>query len=319
MNSPSVSTRGGTPSTPGDTPARVSRQDVRVVSAKKSVGTRLVEIWRYRELLVSLVRKELKVKYKGSVLGFAWSMLNPALTLAIFYIVFQVLLPNGIPTFAIFLLSGLLVWNVFSQSLAAAVGSVSGNGAIVKKVAFPREVLPLAAVGAALFNGLLQSIVMVLGLLFFQHEPSWGYLCLLPVAVAVLTLLSASLGIFLAAVNVKFRDTQHLLDVALSLWFWLTPIVYQLGGRISKGLEDNNLGWLYFANPVTPIVLTFQRAFYNDRDPVNEKGEIVNVLPHYDLSWYLTHLGIVALVSTVILFIGLRVFGKLEGNFAEEL
>jgi ABC-2 type transport system permease protein len=299
--------------------SRTARQDVNVVSARKPISTRLKEIWRYRQLLVSLVRKELKVKYKGSALGFAWSLLNPAFTLTIYFVVFTYLLPNNVPQFAIYLLSGLLVWNIFSQSLAGAVGSVTGNAAIVKKVSFPREILPLASIGAALFNGLLQSIVMVIALVAMWHQPSFEYFALLPVAVLVLTLLSSAIGILLAAVNVKFRDTQHLLEVALSLWFWLTPIVYNLGGRIANGLKDHDLGWLYFANPVTPIVLSFQRAFYSTDPKIDVDGVMTSVVPNYDLGWYLTHLGIVAAISMVIMWIALSVFGKLEGNFAEEL
>jgi ABC-2 type transport system permease protein len=131
--------------------------------------------------------------------------------------------------------------------------------------------------------------------------------------------LSSAIGIFLAAVNVKFRDTQHLLDVALSLWFWLTPIVYNLGGRIAKGLKDHDLGWLYFANPVTPIAVTFQRAFYSTDPKIDLDGVMTSVVPDYSLGWYLTHLGIVAALSLLFMWLALSVFGKLEGNFAEEL
>src|SRR5436190_23359464 len=154
--------------------SRVERHaPIRVVSARVNLRRRLAELWRYHELFVGLVRKELKVKYKESILGFLWSMLNPALYLVVFYIVFQVILGSGIPQFAIFLLSGLLVWNLFSSALPAATGSVVGNAAIVKKVAFPREILALATVGAALVHFFLQSIVLLLALAFFQHAPAW--------------------------------------------------------------------------------------------------------------------------------------------------
>src|SRR5207248_4697248 len=129
-----------------------ARPPFRVVSARINLRQRFRDIWAYRELLGGLVRKELKVKYKNSVLGFLWSMLNPALYLVVFYVVFQLILKNGIPQFAIFLLAGLLVWNLFSTALPGATGSVVGNSGLVKKVAFPREVLALSSVGAALVH-----------------------------------------------------------------------------------------------------------------------------------------------------------------------
>lgn len=282
--------------------------------------TRLREIWRYRQLLLSLVRKELKVKYKDSILGFAWSMLNPAFTLTIYYVVFQLILKNGIPVFAIYLLSGLLVWNLFSNALAGATGSIVGNGAIVKKVSFPREVLPLASVGAALFNFVLQLVVMVIGLVLLGHMPSATFLLLVPLALAVLTLLATALGVFLSAVNVRFRDTQHLLELVLTAWFWATPIVYPFL-LITDELERKGwLSWLPFLNPITPITLTFQRAFYNLLTPLNTNGTaVVRVLPSEPISWYLWHLGLVGLLGAVLLCGALVVFGRLEGNFAEEL
>src|SRR3954447_22061689 len=118
-----------------------------VVRPSMSARERLKRIVDRRELLVGMVRNELKIKYKNSVLGFAWSLLNPLLYLVVFYIAFQKILQAGIPNFAIWLLSGLLVWNLFSTGLGGATGSVVGNSALVKKVSFPREILPLAAVG----------------------------------------------------------------------------------------------------------------------------------------------------------------------------
>lgn len=300
--------------------ARDARQEVRVLSARKSVPSRIADIWRYRELLLSLVRKELKVKYKNSILGFAWSMLNPAFTLTVYYVVFQLVLGSGIPRFAIYLLSGLLVWNFFSNALAGATGSVTGNAAIVKKVSFPREVLPLASVGAAAFNFFLQLIVMGLALAAFRHPPSPGFMLLAVAAFAVLVLLASGLSIFLSAVNVKFRDTQHLLELVIMAWFWATPIVYQfqlLPRMIEKYDVPHFLIWL---NPITPITLIFQNAFYNMLDPLNTNGDgFVHILPHEPMTWYALHLGTVAVLAAAVTYGALVVFGRLEGNFAEEL
>ena len=292
-------------------------QPTRVISSRTSLRRRLVDIWRYRELLVGLVRKELKVKYKNSALGFLWSMLNPALYLVVFYVVFQLILKAGIPSFAIYLLSGLLVWNLFSTGLAAATGSVVGNSAIVKKVAFPREILALASIGAALVHFFLQAIVLVLALLLFSYAPSPAFLPLIPIGLVTLLVLAAALGILLSAVNVYARDTEHLLELVLLAWFWMTPIVYPYR-LVADGLGSN--AFLYRLNPVTPIVLSFQRAIYNKVEPAGTNGQVVPILPAgKGVGWYALQLGVVAACSLVLLAFALKVFGRVEGNFAEEL
>ena len=137
------------------------RAHERVVQPRSSVLERFRRIVTYHELLVGMTRKELKVKYKNSVLGFAWSLLNPLLYLVVFYVAFVKILGSGVPAFPIFLLSGLLVWNLFSTGLGRrACSSVVANAGLVKKVAFPREILPLAAVGSMLVHFFLQSLVL---------------------------------------------------------------------------------------------------------------------------------------------------------------
>ncbi len=151
-------------------PKETTTIGVTVKGSRSTVSQNLKEVWKYRELLIGMVRKELKVKYKNSVLGFLWTMLNPALYTVIFWLVFTKFLPNGIPEFVVFFLSGLLVWNLFVNSLNGATGSIVNNAAIVKKVYFPREILPLASVGASLVHYLLQLIVLVTSLLVFKHN-----------------------------------------------------------------------------------------------------------------------------------------------------
>ena len=294
-------------------------QTVHVVSARVNLRQRLRELWRYRELFVGLVRKELKVKYKESILGFLWSMLNPALYLVVFYIVFQIILGSGIPQFAIFLLSGLLVWNLFTSALPAATGSVVGNSAIVKKVAFPREILALACTGASLVHFFLQSVVLLIALTVFHHSPAYSYLPLLIPALIALLLLTSALGVLLAAVNVYFRDMQHLLELALLAWFWATPIVYQYRLVSDKAHGHALLYHVWRLNPVTPIVVTFQRAIYNRLSPIGRNHQPVKILPPASPSWYLWQLGVVIIASLVLGAIAMVVFGRLEGNFAEEL
>ena len=296
---------------------RAQPAPTRVVSSRPSVIRRLADIWRYRELLVGLVRKELKVKYKNSALGFLWSMLNPALYLVVFYVVFQLILKAGIPSFAIFLLSGLLVWNLFSAGVSAATGSVVANSAIVKKVAFPREILALASIGAALVHFFLQAVVLLAALVLFRYPPSLTFMVLVPVALVALVVFASALGILLAAVNVYARDTEHLLELVLLAWFWMTPIVYPYR-LVADRLGAN--AFLYRINPVTPVVLSFQRAIYNKIEPEGANGAAVNILPvGKGIAWYLLQLGVVTAASVALLFFALSVFGRVEGNFAEEL
>jgi ABC-2 type transport system permease protein len=324
----------------------------RIVSARVSVWLRLGEMWRARELFVFLVRKEIKVKYKNSVLGFLWSMLNPALTLAVFYVLFTYFLPNGVPYFVIYMFSAMLVWNLFQTALLSGTTSVVVNAGIVKKVAFPREILVLASVGSAFVYFFYQSLVMIGFMIAFHHAPAWGDIWLLIPALAAIVVFAAALSVFLSAVNVYLRDTQHLVEVLLVAWFWAIPTVYAFSGRVHDSLQRHTilfiphtkLIWLYFANPVTPVVMTFQRVFYNIRHAYSTKltpqtpnvistgphtyrvdgthpayHAALAVMAHYPIHWYVGA-DLAVLGVSVLLFLGaLVVFGHLEGNFAEEL
>lgn len=291
---------------------------MRVVTPDVSLWSRLGGLWTHRELLIRLIRKELKVKYKDSVLGFLWSMLNPALYLLVYFFVFQIVLKNTIPQFAIFLLTGLLVWNLFSTAVPGATTSVVGNAGIVKKVAFPREMLALSSVGAALVFFFLQAIVLIIALLAFHLRPALHYLPLLVPALITLLAFSGALAVLLSAVNVYLRDTQHLLELVLVAWFWATPIVYPYR-LIADRLAQHGLAWVALLNPLTPIVITFQRAIYAKPQPVGTDGHVVRALPLAGPWWYLEVLAIVFAVSAVLFLVALHVFGRLEGNFAEEL
>ena len=300
-------------STTADRPSRVS-------TARVGLSERVSRIWRYRELLLALTRTELKVKYKNSALGFLWSMLNPALYLVVFYVVFQLILGSGIPNFPIFLLSGLLVWNLFATALQAGTSSVLANAGLVRKVAFSREILPLASVGAALTHFFLQSIVLLLALVIFRYHVALSYLPLLPVALFALLLFVASAAVFLSALNVRLRDTAHFVELALLAWFWITPIVYPFETVAAK---LGSFQWVYLLNPVTSIVLTFQRAIYAQVAPTSTKNGVTTVTkilpPAADQWWYLWHLLIVIGVSAVLFTLALMFFGRAEGDFAEEL
>jgi ABC-2 type transport system permease protein len=305
-------------------PSRLAHRQLTVVAPRISLRQRVRAIWQYRELLVGMTRKELRVQYKDSVLGFLWSLLNPAISLLVYFVVFQTILKNGIPHFAIYLMSGLLVWNFFSGSLSGACGSLVANAPIIKKVAFPREIPALSQIGSALVQMGFQTIVLVVFLVAFRHAPAVGYLILLIPAMVALLLLATSLGLLFAALNVRLRDMQHLLAVALQIWFWATPIVYTyrlIRDRIQ--FHSTHFVWLfvlYRLNPVTPIVLTFQRAIYGSTSPTGAGGHPVPVLPdHAGPWWYLWQLLAVIAFSSILLVAALSVFARREGSFAEEL
>jgi ABC-2 type transport system permease protein len=319
-----VERRGSGSGVGGDrfVPGRVALSPAFEVSKRPSPLQRLGHLWQYRELLGNLVRKELKVTYKNSVLGFVWSLLNPVLYLVVFSVVFQIVLQVKVPYFAIFFLSGLLAWNFFSVGLSNGTTAIVGNAQLVTKVWFPREALVLASVGAAIVHFFLQSLVLFAALLIFMRTPSLEYFPALPVALVVLVLFASALAIALSAINVYLRDTQHLLELVLVAWFWVSAIVYpyfNIAKRLGPRWE-----WLASLNPILPIVVTFQRVIYNPTfgpgcKTLTSDSPCTAALPDHGLGWYLTHLGAVGLFSLVLLYGSLRLFSRLEDNFAEEI
>jgi len=303
---------GSTRFVPGQSHDRIT-----VVNGKVQLGQRLVDLWRNRDLLVLLTRTELKIKYKQSVLGYAWSMLNPALVLGIYYVIFKVISKTTQPHFAIWLFCGLIAWNLFNASAMSSTTVVVGKAGIIKKVAFPRELLALSTVAVALVLFVIQLVVLVVFLLAFQLAPDWPALSLLPLAVLALIVFSGAVAVFLSAVTVYLRDTQHLAEVFLMAWFWGTPIVYSFG-MIEPHLARWHLTWIYLANPIAPIAMSFQRAIYGQTSYTDAAG-VHTLLPSWGLGGYALMLSAILIVSIVLFLGALVVFGRLEGNFAEEL
>jgi ABC-2 type transport system permease protein len=293
---------------------------VRVVATRVGLRQRLRELWESRELIVFLVRKEIKVKYKNSVLGLLWSMLNPAFTLMVYFFVFQIVLHNGVPQYAIYLMAGLLPWNLFQTAMMSGTSSIVDNSGIVKKVAFPREVLAIASVGTAFMFFVFQATVMALFMAGFMHPAAWGELWLLLPALAGLMVFAAAMTVFLSAVNVYLRDTRHLIEVLLVAWFWAVPAVYSFK-QLYPGLVHHHLIWLYLADPMAPVVLTFQRVLYNAHMVAATAGPVPAsaVLFVFSTKWYIVANLVVLAASVVLFLVALAIFGRLEGNFAEEL
>ncbi len=231
--------------------------------------TRLLDLYRHRALIGVLTSRELKARYRGSVLGFFWSLLNPLLMLAVYALVFEVLLPNrspGTSPYALFLFCGLLPWNWLSSSLTDAAASLLVSGALLKKILFPAEVLPIVAVAAQAVHFLLALPVLLVGLLagalgLFGSKVALGWpLLQLPVLFVLQGFLLLGVGLFLAALTVHFRDMRDILGTALSLWFFATPILYNLAD-----LKGHAVARLLAWNPLAPLFAAWREALFFGR------------------------------------------------------
>src|SRR4029079_1415272 len=208
----------------------------------------LASLIRYRGLIQSLVARELKARYRGSVLGFFWSFINPLLLLTIYSFVFSVVLPGlhskEIEPYALFMFCGILPWTWFSSSLTEASGSLIAGGNLIKKVLFPAEILPLVSVLANMVHFLLPLPLVITLIAVFHRPPDFPGLLALPLVVLVQLILTTGFALALAALTVHFRDIRDILSNLLLLWFFATPIVYQYTQP-----EVANLRKFFNANP----------------------------------------------------------------------
>jgi ABC-type polysaccharide/polyol phosphate export permease len=187
----------------------------------------LRDIIRYRELIWALAVKELTIRYKRSILGFLWALLNPLLMMLVLSVVFSKILVTAQPHYAVFLLSMLLPWTFFSQSLSYAAESIVGNADLIKKVRVAKLVFPVAAVVSNIINLLLSFIPLILIVLVTRHPFYWTWLYL-PVPIVALAILTLGATFFFAAANVYYRDVSHILQIVVQVWFYVTPIIYSL-------------------------------------------------------------------------------------------
>jgi ABC-type polysaccharide/polyol phosphate export permease len=273
--------------------------------------TPLAELSASRELMLNLTLRELRGKYKRSVLGWSWSLLNPLATMLMFTVVFRVFLrvpvprgrPSGMHEFAFFLLCGLLPWNFVANSLSGAMSALLGNANLIKKVYFPREVLVAANVASWAVSLLIELAVLAVALLVAGNMvlPWLPALVLLVVLQAVFVV---GAGLALSVLNVYFRDVQHLIGIVLQLWFYATPIVYPLSlvPRTAEVLgHEVPIRFLYGLNPMVPFVEAYRDRLYHLRLP--SLGELLSL----------------ATIAVVALGVGLVVFARLEPKLAEEL
>jgi len=272
------------------------------------------EIWSHRELLVRLVKREVKGRYKDSSLGLLWSLFRPIVQLLIYYFAIGQVLgaARGVPDFAVFVFIGLTAWGLYSEIISGATGSILANAGLVKKVYLPREIFPLSAVGSAVVNFGIQSVVLIVGIVALSPIPLGPNLLYAPVALLMLVTFATAFGLLLAAVNVYLRDVQHFVEIYLLVFFWLSPIVYPFS-FVHNVLAGGILEELYLANPVTVAVISLQRALWGGATvPVNGQ------LPSWPANLEVRLL-VMLVIGLVLVWLFQRVFARLQGNFAQEL
>jgi ABC-type polysaccharide/polyol phosphate export permease len=220
----------------------------------------LAKLFRFRGLIQSLVARELKARYRGSVLGFLWSFINPLLLLSIYTFVFTRIIPNrneDEQPFAVFMFCGILPWNWFSSSLMEASGSLISGGNLIKKVLFPAEILPLVSVLANMVHFFLGLLILLAFLVGYQHWPDPAGLIWFPVAVLIQLIFTSGLALFLSALTVHFRDIRDLLSNLLMFWFFATPIIYPWMDQNVKLYE-----WVFVLNPFTHLAVSYQEILF---------------------------------------------------------
>ena len=274
---------------------------------RESIMKNLKELYDYRQMIFSLVKKDLRGRYKGSALGFLWTFLNPLLQLVVYSIVFSTIFRNTIEKFYLYLFIGLLPWMFFSSSLTVGSVSVISSKDMVKKIYFPREVLPIAYVTSSFVNMLLCFLVVFIVMIIGGIDPNstfhWTALLYLPIVMIVEYVLALGFAMLASALTVYFRDLEHILGIITMAWMYATPILYDVSMiqniLVEKGM--GNLMHLYMLNPMTPIIVAYHQILYYGQAP--------------DMSTLLS----AVVLGLFFLILGYLVFRKLQRGFAEEL
>lgn len=251
-------------------------------------------LYNYRELIKTSVKKDIGGKYKHSFLGVLWSFVNPLLQIAVYAIVFPLIMKNSIENYTVFMICGLIPWTYFSTVLNRASFVIIENGNIIKKVYFPREILPLSLVTSETVNFLI-SCALILAFVLFSGMGISIYILAFPIVLITQYIILIGLSLIFSSVTVFFRDLQHFISVILQLFFYATPIVYSV-----ESIPEE-FRWILYFNPMTYIIDGYRAIFYE------------KTMPNIKM------LGIIALVGIAITIIGYLIFNKLQRKFAEEL
>lgn len=265
----------------------------------------LARLGRYRGLIHSLVARELKARYRGSVLGFFWSFINPLLLLLVYTFVFSYVMQQRderVDPYALFMFCGILPWTWFSSSLTESSGVLISGGNLIKKVLFPAEILPIVTVLANMIHYFFGLVILAGFLLYYQRPLNPAELAVFPLIVLVQLVLTLGFALLLSALTVHFRDIRDILSNLLTFWFFATPIIYPYFMFTNL---DGSLAWqgkLLRYNPFTHLAITYQEVLFF-------KGPVGH------LKWLL----VLGAISVAFFFFGYWVFDRLRDTFAEEV
>lgn len=256
---------------------------------------RVKELYAYREMIFSLVKRDLKGRYKGSALGFLWTFLNPLLQLGVYTMVFSVIMRSGIKDYYLFLFVALIPWIFFSSSLIGGAGCILAQQDMIKKIYFPREVLPVSFVTSQFVNMVLSFIVVFIVLFFSNHK--WNLIALfyLPIVMLVEYVFALGVTMITSAVTVYLRDLEYILGIIVMAWQFLTPVMYAI-----EQVPDE-IRWVFSLNPVTYVITSYRQILYYGQVPQLETLLSATV------------------IGVVMLLVGWKVFFHLQKHFVEEL
>jgi lipopolysaccharide transport system permease protein len=274
-------------------PTAIVRTVIEPPSAWQLVNVR--ELWRYRELLAFLVWRDVKVRYKQTLLGAAWAILQPAMMMIVFTIFFSRMakVSAGDMPYPLFVFAGLLPWSFFSTSISQAANSVVGSERLITKIYFPRLAIPFASVGAAVVDFCMASGLLLAMMLWYGHVPGPAIL-LAPVLMVLLAMAAAGMGTLLAALNVAYRDFRYVVPFLVQLWMFATPSIYMNAAGNGRGQME----WILIANPLSPLIASFRAAVLGGPIPWNS-------------------LALAACISIGMFVAGCLYFRKVEDSFSD--
>ena len=255
----------------------------------------LKELYNYRELLKTNIRKDIRGRYKASVLGVLWSFINPLLTVLVYAIVFPYLMRSTAENYIVYLVTGIIPWTFFQTVLNQCVTCIKGNAGIIKKVYFPRVILPISAMCSGLINFFISCVIILAFCIFWKVGISW-HIIFVPLIAVIQGLFALGLGLALGAIDAYFQDLEYIVNFLTQLLFYGTPIVYELSQFSSQSLIAHAVR----LNPMTTIMNSYRDVFLYHQTP--------------DLQ----ALAIVAVVTLAVVFVGYLIFRKLEKGFAEQ-
>ncbi|MDT0196265.1 ABC transporter permease [Arthrobacter sp. AB6] len=273
-------------------------------------GAGLADVYRRRYLLRLLVAKELTVRYRGSILGILWSYVKPGIQFGVFYFALGVFLgqSRGTENYAVYLFSGIILINFFSEALSNASRSMVANGGLIKKIYLPRELFPVASVWVAAVHFFPQLLVLLVACFFTGWQPSLLQLVVAVLAFLLVALLAVGLGLLFGAANVYFRDAENLVDLLLMVATWASPVLY-VWTQVRAAL-GSTFAFVYQMNPLTIAVEVFHFAFWF---PTTDGS--AELPPNLLTIWLPAGL----LVAVLVVTAGQLTFRRLEGRFAQEL